>query len=237
MKHAHPLPAALVQRYHGWNVTSFARNKGWHRRLAEEGQRPGAMIISCCDSRVHATAIFGAEPGEFFIHRNIAALVPPCEPGDACPGTAAAIEYAVTGLRVARIVVLGHSQCGGVAACHAMCSHAGPAPARTAHDSFVSHWVNILRPGYARVQDIADADTQRTALEKQAVLVSLTNLMTFPFVADAVRHGALALHGLWIDIARGDLHQYDAASGTFVAIGDAGAGGCGPVSGGDHAPS
>ena len=95
MKLARPLPHYLVQRYHGWKATTFAENRNWFRRLAEDGQRPRAMVITCCDSRVHATAIFGAESGEFFIHRNIANLVPPYAPDGEQHGTSAAIEYAV----------------------------------------------------------------------------------------------------------------------------------------------
>ena len=110
-----PLPAYLLQRYHGWKATTFAENEAWYRRLADEGQRPRAMVISCCDSRVHVTSIFGAEQGEFFIHRNIANLVPPYQPDGAQHGTSAAVEYAVTALKVAHVLVLGHSNCGGVA--------------------------------------------------------------------------------------------------------------------------
>ncbi|MGB0532856.1 MAG: carbonic anhydrase, partial [Paracoccaceae bacterium] len=95
-----PLPAYLIQRYHGWFATGFSENQAWYKRLATEGQRPRAMIISCCDSRVHATSIFGAEQGEFFIHRNIANLVPPYSPDGSQHGTSAAVEYAVTALNV-----------------------------------------------------------------------------------------------------------------------------------------
>ena len=100
MRPARPLPKNLVQRYHGWKATTFAENAAWYRRLATEGQRPRAMVISCCDSRVHVTSIFGAEQGEFFIHRNIANLVPPFEPDGRKHGTSAAIEYAVMVLKV-----------------------------------------------------------------------------------------------------------------------------------------
>ena len=122
MEHARPLPAYLVQRYHGWKATSYAENKAWYRRLAEEGQHPRAMIISCCDSRVHVTSIFGADQGEFFIHRNIANLVPPYEPDGEPHGTSAAVEYAVTALRVAHMIVMGHSVCGGVRGLSTTCA-------------------------------------------------------------------------------------------------------------------
>ena len=216
MTHARPLPAYLVQRYHGWKATTYAENRAWYRRLAEEGQRPRAMVISCCDSRVHVTSIFGADEGEFFIHRNIANLVPPYNPDGDYHGTSAAVEYAVSALHVAHLIVLGHSQCGGVKGCHDMCC--GQAPELEAKSSFVGRWMDILRPGFEAVRDIADTAARMRALERQAVLTSLQNLMTFPFVATAVAAGDLTLHGLWNDIADGSLTQFDPARSDFVAI-------------------
>ena len=212
MRDAKPLPSYLVQRYHGWKATTYAENRTWFRRLAEDGQRPRAMVISCCDSRVHVTSIFGADQGEFFIHRNVANLVPPYEPDGEAHGTSAAVEFAVTALRVAHIIVLGHSACGGVKGCHDMCS--GHAPELEETSSFVGRWMDILRPGYERVKDLP-ADQQIAALERQAVLTSLQNLMTFPFVRDAVAAEDLTLHGLWTEIGEGGLEYYDGADGQF----------------------
>ena len=214
MKHARPLPAYLVQRYHGWKATAFEENRAWYRRLATEGQRPRAMIISCCDSRVHVTSIFGADQGEFFIHRNIANLVPPYKPDGDRHGTSAAVEYAVTSLNVAHVIVLGHSSCGGVAGCHAMCS--GQAPELEQKSSFVGRWMDILRPGYERIA--GKSDDEITALEHEAVLVSLENLMTFPFVAKAVEDGELSIHGLWTEIGEGSLLEYNPQKGAFAPI-------------------
>lgn len=209
-----PLPHYLVQRYHGWRATSFAENRAWYRRLADEGQRPRAMVISCCDSRVHVTSIFGADTGEFFIHRNIANLVPGYAPDGEQHGTSAAVEYAVTTLKVAHLIVLGHSQCGGVAGCHAMC--AGLAPELDEATSFVGRWMDILRPGYDRIKDLP-ADEQIPALERMAVQVSLDNLMTFPFVAAAVEADELSLHGLLHDIRDGQLWSLD-QHGAFAPL-------------------
>lgn len=199
-----PLPGYLVQRFHGWKATAYAENRIWYRRLAEDGQRPRAMVISCCDSRVHVTSIFGADQGEFFIHRNIANLVPPYEPDGEAHGTSAAIEFAVLSLKVAHLIVLGHSGCGGVKGCHDMCS--GKAPELEEKTSFVGRWMDILRPGYKRI-DMLPADEQVRALERQAVIVSLENLMTFPFVRNAVEAGEMSLHGLWTDTGEGELEQ------------------------------
>ena len=212
---AKPLPAYLVQRYHGWKATTHAQNKAWYRRLAEGGQHPRAMVISCCDSRVHVTSIFGADQGEFFIHRNIANLVPPYAPDGDLHGTSAAVEYAVSILKVANIIVVGHSNCGGVNSFHDMCTGDTPANETT---SFVGQWMDLLRPGYERVLAITDLAEQRSALERQAVLVSLENLMTFPFIFDAVSAENLTLHGLWTDIGEGSLEHYDPKRGTFVGL-------------------
>ncbi len=216
MQLARPLPSYLIQRFQGWRATTYQDNKAWYRRLAESGQHPRAMVISCCDSRVHVTSIFGADEGEFFIHRNVANLVPPYNPDGEYHGTSAAVEYAVTALKVAHVVVLGHSNCGGVKGCHDMCS--GHAPELEQKSSFVGRWMDILRPGFDRVEAMGDTPDRLRALEKEAVLVSLENLMTFPFVQEAVKDDWLTLHGLWTNTGAGELEQFDPAQGGFVAV-------------------
>ncbi|HPE25968.1 carbonic anhydrase [Albidovulum sp.] len=215
MHHVRPLPSYLVHRYHGWKATTWTENRAWYRRLADEGQRPRAMVISCCDSRVHVTSIFGADSGEFFIHRNIANLVPPYSPDGEHHGTSATVEFAVTTLKVAHIIIVGHSLCGGVKGCHDMCT--GQAPELEEKSSFVGRWMDLLRPGFERIKDKPE-DQRLRALEKESVLISLENLMTFPFVREAVEADELTLHGLWTDIGAGGLEQYDPASGTFVPL-------------------
>lgn len=215
MNEASLLPQYLVQRYHGWRATAYQENRVWYRRLSEDGQHPRAMVIACCDSRVHVTSIFGADTGEFFIHRNIANLVPPYAPDGEQHGTSAAVEYAVKTLKVAHLVVVGHTNCGGVQGCHAMCS--GHAPELEEKTSFVGRWMDILRPGYERVTSLP-ADKQIRALEQQAVLVSLENLLTFPFINAAVASGDLSMHGVLHDIAEGTLEQYDSHAASFVPV-------------------
>lgn len=215
MDRAKPLPNYLIQRYHGWKATTWSENSAWYRRLAEDGQRPRAMVISCCDSRVHVTSIFGADQGEFFIHRNIANLVPVHAPDGEQHGTSAAVEYAVNTLKVAHLIIVGHSSCGGVKGCHDMC--AGHAPELEEKTSFVGRWMDILRPGYERVSHLPEEERLR-ALEKEAVLISLENLMTFPFVTQAVESGQMTVHGLWNDIGEGTLEQYDTVTRSFQPI-------------------
>jgi carbonic anhydrase len=216
MDQVKPLPGYLVQRYHGWKATGYEDNKSWYRQLARNGQHPRAMVISCCDSRVHVTSIFGADQGEFFIHRNIANLVPAYRPDGAQHGTSAAVEYAVTMLNVSHVIVLGHSGCGGVQGCIDMCQ--GHAPELEEKESFVGRWMDILRPSYALVAAENDPKVQARALEKQSVLVSLQNLMTFPFIRGRLDEGLLTLHGLWTDIGEGGLEFFDADTQAFRPV-------------------
>lgn len=215
MQFTRPLPQYLVSRYHGWKATSYAENSSWYRRLADDGQRPRAMVISCCDSRVHVTSIFGADSGEFFIHRNIANLVPPYAPDGQQHGTSAAVEFAVTSLRVSHLIIVGHTNCGGVAGCHAMCS--GKAPELEEKSSFVGRWMDILRPGYDRVRDLPEPEQVR-ALEREAVMISIENLMTFPFVQEAVEKEELSLHGLVHDIREGSLWQAEDDGKRWITL-------------------
>ncbi|MFV0293463.1 MAG: carbonic anhydrase [Paracoccus sp. (in: a-proteobacteria)] len=215
MHNAKLLPHYLVSRYNGWRATTFSENRAWYGHLAEGGQHPRAMVISCCDSRVHVTSIFGADTGEFFIHRNIANLVPPYSPDGLQHGTSAAVEYAVLNLKVAHLIVMGHTNCGGIAGCHAMCS--GQAPDLEADSSFVGRWMDILRPGYDRISGLPE-DEQIPALAQEAIKISLGNLMDFPFIREAVEAERMTLHGLIHNIADGTLSQFDGSTGQFSRV-------------------
>ena len=213
---ANPVPGYLINRYRSWHARGFAENRTQYARLAAVGQQPRAMMVSCCDSRINVVEIFGAEPGDLFVVRNVANLIPPYRPDHQHHGTSAAVEYAVNVLRVAHIVVVGHSNCGGVGACHDMC--AGLAPELEQATSFIGRWMDILRPGYELVAArVADPEARKAALEKEAVLTSLRNLKTFPFVTEAIAAGALTLHGAFIEIDSGALMVHQDAAG-FVAI-------------------
>jgi carbonic anhydrase len=214
MQHVRPLPDELVARYHAWRAQRSPDQAAYLAEIAGRPQQPKAMIITCCDSRVLVAEVFGNEPGDFFIHRNIANLVPPHQPDGLSHGTSAAIEYAVIALGIEHLVVMGHSGCGGVRGCHDML--AGLAPDLDTPTSFVGTWLRLLKPGYEALSGRGlDYEARIAALEKEAVRVSLGNLMTFPFVRERVEDGRLQLHGLWKDIRDGGLEALDPETGSF----------------------
>ncbi|MBF9029432.1 carbonic anhydrase [Rhodobacterales bacterium HKCCE3408] len=210
------LPPYLADRYRSWSTSTFAENRDWFRRLADEGQKPQAMVIACCDSRVTVESIFGRGPGEIFVHRNIANLVPTHTPDGGHHGTAAAVEFAVEVLKVAHLLVLGHSGCGGVRGCMEMCE--GKAPHLDRRDSYVGRWLDELRPAHDAVREVEDPDLRAEAMEKEGVRVSLEHLMGFPFVKSAVESGQLRLHGLWVGIGDGKMESYDGELRRFSPV-------------------
>ncbi len=217
MEHARPLPEGIVQRYREWKTNRRPEKLAARAEAAAKAQHPQAMIITCCDSRVLISEVFGSTPGDFFIHRNIANLVPPHDPDGRSHGTSAAIEYAIIALKVEHLIVMGHGGCGGVRGCHDML--AGLAPDLDTPTSFVGTWLRLLKPGYETLAGRGlDYEARIARLEREAVLVSLRNLMTFPFVAEAVTDGRLQLHGVWKDIRDGDLEFYDAATDGFTPL-------------------
>ena len=220
MSDATPLPERLLEGYREWTSGAGDRNASLMRRLKglADGQSPTALVVSCCDSRVLATMLFQAEPGDLFMHRNIANLVPALDDAKAGPGlaTAAAIEYAVAALRVPHAIVIGHSACGGVKGCDAMC--AGGAEELEDAASLVGAWVRMLRPARERVAHINDETERLRALEREGVALSLENLRTYPVVRDAVAAGDLALHGLWHDIGAGSLERLDPEAKEWVPL-------------------
>jgi len=201
------IPPTLLDGYRRFREERYAEHAARYRALAG-GQQPKTMVIGCADSRVDPAAIFSAGPGELFVLRNVAALVPPCEEVGQYHGTSASIEFAVTGLRVANIVVLGHGQCGGVEAAFA-------AAENRPVGRFIGPWVELLAPICAALGDQAPSPGRQMAAEHMTIRQSLNNLMSFPFVADAVSAGRLTLHGAWFTIAEGTLLWLDEPSGEF----------------------
>lgn len=198
----------LIEGYRTYRKTRWPELRALHEGLALRGQSPNTMVIACADSRVDPATIFNAGPGELFVVRNVANLAPPFEQGVGYHGVSAAIEFAVLQLKVETILVLGHAQCGDVAA----------ALAERARDpaSFLDAWVGLLDPAKARLE--ADCADHATALEYESIRVTLENLATFPFVAAALRAGGLKLAGARYGVADGGLEVLDPSTGAFKAV-------------------
>lgn len=201
---------SLIEGYKRFRGDAYVKQKARFDSLASDGQSPPVMIISCCDSRVDPATIFDTTPGQVFALRNVANLVPPYEVGGGLHGVSAAIEFGVLGLEVRHIVVLGHAQCGGITA-----SLSGSDLGQKGH-SFVDKWVGIIEGARDAILASNTPDPQH-ALELETVKVSLTNLRSFPFIAEREQSGLLNLHGAYFGIAEGRLHILDENSGEFEA--------------------
>lgn len=201
----------LVAGYHRFRAEEWPRE---HARWADlsHGQSPKVMVIACSDSRVDPATIFGTHPGEVFVVRNIANLVPPFELGGGRHGVSAALEFAVTQLEVEEIVVMGHGACGGV---HAAFSHRF-AGARPGEGGFIAHWVDLLDEARDRiVKQHGHGPEAIRALELETVRVSIANLRTFPCIPEREAKGLLTIHGAYFAIADGVLHVMD-ENGQFA---------------------
>jgi len=207
------LPADLEEGYVRFRANHYARHLKTYEALAH-GQDPHVMVISCCDSRVDPVSIFDAGPGELFVVRNVANLVPPYTPTGGYNGTSAALEFAITGLGVSDIVVLGHGQCGGIRA------YLESRRAETTKPTFITRWMSLVHgadrylPEGAQVSGAAEQE----AYEHASILNSLDNLLTFPFVRNAINHGDLRLHGAHFSIADALLYVLDPATGKALPI-------------------
>ena len=195
-----PPPKFLIDRYKKWKSSEYLNNEEQFRKLAYSGQSPSTMVISCCDSRIHATSIFGADEGEFFIHRNIANLVPPYSPDGENHGTSAAIEYAIKELKVRHLIILGHQDCGGIKNGYHMHSNSVDF-----NYEFINKWLSILLPAFNKIQKNVSEQKQIHQLEQESIKTSINNLFSFPFVKKAIDENNLLIHGLIHDIGSGNL--------------------------------
>lgn len=203
----------LIAGYRQFRRDAYASQVAAYRRLAG-GQQPDTMIVACCDSRVDPATIFAAGPGELFIVRNVANLVPPFTDDPFHHGTSAALEFAVENLKVDQIVVMGHGDCGGIQAC-IEAGHGKPA------SYFVGPWVEIAAPArdvVMKTRNQASETEQRRRLEREAILLSLENLKTFPFVREAMEARGLKLEGAWFSVAEGALYWLDKETREFHMV-------------------
>jgi carbonic anhydrase len=210
-------PQSLISGYRTFRSQRLPTEQSRYRELSERGQSPQFMVIGCCDSRVSPEVIFDVGPGELFVVRNIANLVPVYQPDANAHGVSAALEYAVSVLRVPHIVVLGHAQCGGIRAFIDKIEPLTPG-------DFIGRWMAMfIKPGeIVEQRDHESMADFTTRIEKAAVFRSLENLMTFPFVRERVERGEMQLHGAYFGVAEGSLFVLDKETKQFKRVQDAG---------------
>jgi carbonic anhydrase len=208
-------PEKLSDRYRRFKHRLYRPNAEQYEELAAYGQNPEVMLVSCCDSRVDPETIFNAMPGELFVVRNVANLVPPYETGGKYHGVSSALEFGVMNLRVKHIVVMGHSGCGGVKAALDMSA----AVQTEAH--FIRSWMSMLDDARLKVlaaHQMSPQIEKLAALEKECVKTSIKNLRTFPFVQTLEEKGRLSLHGAYFDIATGTLSVLNHSRNEFYKL-------------------
>lgn len=205
------LPEHLIEGYREFKNNRLPSERARFRQLATEGQHPKTMVVACCDSRAAPETLFSSGPGDIFVVRNVANLIPPYEPDGEYHSTSAALEFALAALQVEHIVILGHGQCGGI---HAAIS---PSAEPLSPGDFIGKWMSLLDPVAKAVgaNDHMTPKEQQGALERIAIRYSIANLRTFPMVRSLEAEGKLSLHGAWVDIASGELWAMDPESGDF----------------------
>ncbi|UXN71498.1 carbonic anhydrase [Devosia neptuniae] len=207
----HSFPDHLLKGHANFMAGRYAREKDRIRDLAAEGQNPTTMIIACCDSRAAPEMIFDAGPGELFVLRNVANLVPTYQPDGGQHGTSAAIEFAVKALNIANVVVMGHGRCGGIKAA------LNPDSKPLDSGDFIGKWMSMLGglPDQIVQNELMTPAERQTALERISIRNSIRNLRTFPYVAALEAEGKIAVHGAWFDISTGELWIMN-SSGDFI---------------------
>ncbi|SFT40504.1 carbonic anhydrase [Mesorhizobium sp. YR577] len=205
------LPEKLLAGYRNFMSGRFQTETSRYRDLARDGQTPETLVIACCDSRSAPEIIFDAGPGELFVLRNVANLVPPYAPDGEYHSTSAALEFAVQALKVKNIVVMGHGRCGGIKA--ALDSDALP----LSPGDFIGRWMSLLAPAAESVSNNTMMTTveRQTSLERISIRYSIANLRTFPCIKILEDKGRLTLHGAWFDISTGELWVMNRETGDF----------------------
>lgn len=202
----------LIDGFGRFRSKHFETEDSLYQRLMREGQSPSVMVVACCDSRVDPAIITDCDPGDLFVVRNVANLVPPHETVGHYHGTSAALEYAVLGLNVQHVIVLGHARCGGIRAL------LGGFQEGSGVGQFIKPWMDIAEDARADAVGAGSNANAARAVEQAAIRISLRNLNTFPWVHERVENGRLTLHGWYFDMDNGDLLQYQSDNGRFLPL-------------------
>lgn len=207
-------PTTLLNGYRNFMSGRYVDERERYRVLADQGQKPHTLVVACCDSRAAPETIFDAGPGELFVVRNVANMVPPYEPDGQYHSTSAALEFAVQALRVRDIIVMGHGRCGGIRA--ALDPNAEP----LSPGDFIGKWMGLVSAAAEQVQNnsVMTATERQTALERISIRNSISNLRSFPCVKILEERGKLQIHGAWFDIANGELWIMDPETRDFVRL-------------------
>ncbi|MET0747881.1 MAG: carbonic anhydrase [Rhizobium sp.] len=208
-------PNFLLDGYNTFMGGRYIDERERYRSLAEQGQNPSTLVIACSDSRAAPETIFDAGPGELFVIRNVANMVPPYEPDGHFHATSAALEFAVQSLRVKDIVVMGHGRCGGIRAA------LDPSAEPLSPGDFIGRWMSLVASAAEQIQsnDVMTVGERQTALERVSIRNSIANLRSFPDIKLLEEEGKLSLHGAWFDISTGELWVMDAETGDFIRPG------------------
>lgn len=204
-------PDYLLAGYRSFMAGRYPTERDRYRELAANGQEPHTLLIACCDSRAAPEIIFNSSPGELFVVRNVANMVPPYEPDSRYHATSAAVEYAIQVLKVQNVVVMGHGRCGGIQA--ALTPDLKP----LSDGDFIGKWMGLLKRASDQIQhsSLLTSSERQTALERVSIRNSIDNLRSFPFVKEREAIGDVKIHGAWFDISSGELWVMDTETGDF----------------------
>jgi len=195
----------MLKGYHTFREKYATGDNALMQQLSYHGQKPKAMLVSCCDSRVDPALLLQCEPGDLFITRNVANIVPPFESDTGHHGTSAALEFGICYLNIKHLIILGHSQCGGI---HALMNQ----PSLKQND-FISRWVNVIDTLPGKEDSVDD-------FAKKALHCSYQNCLTFPWIKERVEQNALWIHLWYFDIKQGEILAFDKSSQEFSHLED-----------------
>ena len=208
-----PLPDFLINQYRDWKENIFQKKQELYQNLENKGQEPKAMIISCCDSRVDVNQIFASNPGDFFIHRNIANLIPDLNINNTNHEITTSIDYAILTLKIDRIIILGHSNCGGIDYAFNKFSDNN-----NESETSLDNWIQSIKFSYDKVDKSQSKTDAIKSLEKESIINSIKNLKNYKKIDKLILDNKLQIHGLYFEVGTGKITQYDESSKKFELI-------------------